>query len=407
MQEAGEKAEAVRDQPASVPEPRSKTKKANSKKRRPPSPSDHDPSGKQDPGERVGGGEVAIENIRVGRNVRHQEQGIKEIAASFEAEGGETRGQLQEIGVMREAGSTDRYLLLWGHQRLAAAKSLNWKTIRVGFWELGKRDPIFKQLAENQRRSSMGPIEEAEAFSYLIKVRGMTAAEIAREYGCHPSHISHRLKLLKDLAPSVQRRVGNGDRQLSGSKALALTQLPPDEQDKVANSAISGEWSLGKLEREIKAIKSQRTTLADRTTQKPTELVIPETVEVEHAVLPEDLSATDYLRLAVWIILRQGNDQAVLEYLDDRHIPWDDLYEYVRDQNAKELTATMKTLVRRYVEAPHRYSSIEENLKTSLGVSSSRGSYERTTGEDAELPIKPRIGTMDLPAGYKEAGDDH
>lgn len=372
-----------------TPEPRSK---AQQSARKPRALVRRDPGAKQDAGKYLGEKLLPIEQIVIQKNVRHNEDAINLIAASFRAEGGETDGQIHPIGVRQIGSDPERYAVIHGHQRLSAAKKEKWTQVKASVWDLGDRDPAFKQLAENQKRSQISMVEEGEVFKRLISKVGMTQVEIAREYGCRPEHISRCLRLVEASDKRVQKLVRDG--KLSGHKALAITQLPKEEQGKVAQSATSQDWSLAKIEREIKQIKLGTQSLRQTTTEQPTELIVPVPVEMEHAVLPDDLSATEILRLAVWIILRNGNDQAVLEYLEDRHIPWDDLWIYVRDQNAKELTATMKTLVRRYVEAPHRYASIEDNLKASLGIESSMISYPPEAEQPIALPVEPQTSVL-------------
>lgn len=356
---------------------------------------------KQHPGVRLGIEEIPLKAIELRGNVRRSaEEKPKDIAASFRAEGGETDGQLQEIGVELVQADPRRYVLIYGHQRLRAAELEKWTRIRATVWDLQGRDPIFKQLAENQKRSNIGPIEEAEAFQYLMEKRGMKQAQIAREYGCHRSHVYQRLELLRDLSSDVQKLVGNGERQLSGSKALKLTQLPEDEQEKVAKSAISQGWTVRRIEREVKTIKQQRVTLKQEQTDQPTELVIPKPVQLPHLRLRAELTPLEIQKLSLWALLRNGNDQEILDYLEDHYISWDQLWTYVGKMNADEVAATLEFVVRRYAEAAHRFSSIDPTLKTTLGANPAEYSlaFPRQSSTPA-MPVPAELDELSLPVG--------
>lgn len=355
---------------------------------------------KQHPGVRLSVSEIALDSIELRANIRKADDKPSDIAASFRAEGGETDGQLQEIGVELIRAEPARYRLIYGHQRYRAAQLEGWKRIRATIWDLQGRDPIFKQLAENQRRSNIGPIEEAEAFRYLIEKKGMSQSEISREYGCHRSHVSHRLQLLRGLDEKVLPLVGNGPKQLSGAKALAITQLPVEEQKKVAKSAISQGWTVQKIEREVKTIKQQRVTLKQAKTDEPTELVIPQPVQLPHLKLRADLDDLEIQKLALWALLRNGNDQEVLDYLEDHFIPWERLWSYVSRMDAAEVAATLEFLVRRYAEAAHRFSSIDSALKTGLGENPMDYSlsYPRT-GQVPAMPVPAELDDLELPTG--------
>jgi ParB family chromosome partitioning protein len=75
---------------------------------------------------------------------------------------------------------------------------------------------------------------------------GLTQIELAARLGEDRSTIANFLRLL-DLAPTVRDKVA--DNQLSVGHAKLLAALPPQEQERLANLAVSQGLSVRNLER--------------------------------------------------------------------------------------------------------------------------------------------------------------
>lgn len=102
------------------------------------------------------------------------------------------------------------YLLIAGHRRVAAARSVDLRhipaIIRHGVSD--EATQLVLMLVENCQRRDLNAIEKAEAFGAL-RNRGLGQAEIARRTGVSPATVSHYLTLLElDEADRVELRGG-------------------------------------------------------------------------------------------------------------------------------------------------------------------------------------------------------
>lgn len=155
------------------------------------------------------------------------------------------------------------YVVLDGHRRVAAARSLGWKEIavQVAPAPADEAERIEIQLGANQAHARLNPIEEAEALKALLGFgRPLHAAAAAAG---RTEQQAERLLLLLNLHPSIQEDVAAG--KLSPTAALPLTSLPAQEQLKVLHRARDGQEQDGK---KVSA-KAVRQAKAEEVTPSP------------------------------------------------------------------------------------------------------------------------------------------
>lgn len=143
---------------------------------------------------------ILIGQIRPGRNVRVDLNGIEDLADSLRL-----HGMLQPITVVpTEEG--DEVEVLFGHRRLAAAKLAKFGQVPCFMRVRGdERTRLLTQLAENFDRAQMTPLDEALAFRDL-KATGMNQLAIASMVHRSDFYVSVRFTLLK-YPECVQRAV--------------------------------------------------------------------------------------------------------------------------------------------------------------------------------------------------------
>ena len=126
-------------------------------------------------------------------------------------------GILQPLVVQPHPDKPRRYQLLAGHRRLAAFKRIAANTAGLDMVPCVVRKPpagasaaraIEIMLVENCQRRDLSPVEKAEAMGALLN-HGLTAADIARRTGLHPSTVSGTLALL-DLDETTRARIEAG-----------------------------------------------------------------------------------------------------------------------------------------------------------------------------------------------------
>ena len=123
-------------------------------------------------------------------------------------------GLLQDI-VARQDG--DRVIVVAGHRRLAAVRSLGWELVPVLVHEAMSRDQVLAaMLSENSHRKDLDPILQAHAVEQLRVAMGgenVSHQEVAAKLGRTQVWVSERLSLLA-LNREDQARVRRGDMTL-------------------------------------------------------------------------------------------------------------------------------------------------------------------------------------------------
>lgn len=127
-----------------------------------------------------------------------------------------------------------------GERRWIAARSAKLGFIPAVCRELTDLQVIEIQLIENLQREGLHPLEEAEGFADLMKLKGIRAEAIAETIGRSRSHVFGRLKLL-DLTPPAREAFNAG--KIDASKAQLIARIPlPKLQAKALKHATSTNW---------------------------------------------------------------------------------------------------------------------------------------------------------------------
>lgn len=136
---------------------------------------------------------IDIDSIRVEDNVRSDLPEITELAASIRAV-----GQRTPVEVVRDG---DGYVLLTGHRRYAAIRSIGMAAIRAIVVEADSRPAA--QIAENVH-VSLSIYDQTEAFCRLAD-EGHTAAQIAAIGGVTAKHANNLLRIARLPAETLER----------------------------------------------------------------------------------------------------------------------------------------------------------------------------------------------------------
>lgn len=148
---------------------------------------------------------------------------IKELAETLDKD-----GLLQPI-VVRENGE-DHYEIIAGERRYRAAKSLNWETIPAIVNNMNDDQAASLALIENLQREDLNPIDEAKAYTNLMKLNDLTQTALAKDMGKSQSYVANKLRLLK-LDDDVQKALIEG--KITARHGRALLNLSDDDQERV------------------------------------------------------------------------------------------------------------------------------------------------------------------------------
>lgn len=184
-------------------------------------------------------GSVPLAQIELGRrNPRRNLRQLDELAASLQA-----HGLLQPI-VLRKIAD-DRYEIVAGHRRVAAARELGWTDIPAVLRTADDDEAFLLAVVENLQRSDLSSREEAAALEVLVRERGWSTRQVAEAVKRSASYVSRRLRVFEDpiLAPLVLQG------KLSVSAAEQLLPLPISWRQQVADEAAENGWDLRRIRR--------------------------------------------------------------------------------------------------------------------------------------------------------------
>lgn len=169
------------------------------------------------------------------------EDSIKELAQTLDKE-----GLLQPI-VIREDG--EEYEIIAGERRFRAAQLLGWEKIPAIVNNMDDDQAAFLALIENLQRENLNPIDEAKAYTNLMKLNNLTQAELAKDMGKSQSYVANKLRLLK-LTPKVQSYLASGE--ISARHGRALVGLSERDQSRVVDEILANNLNVKETEEIIK-----------------------------------------------------------------------------------------------------------------------------------------------------------
>lgn len=215
--------------------------------------------------------ELSIEKVQPNRRQPRKifdEEKLEELAQSISA-----RGVLQPI-VVRQHG--DAYEIVAGERRWRAAARAGLKKIPAVVKELNDSDVIQVALIENIQRQDLDPLEEAEAYSRLVREYRVQQENLAAAVGKSRSAIANSLRLLK-LPSSIIKLLADG--KLTAGHARALMTLKSEEHiPKLAKMIIDRKWSVREAEHQARLFNVSPKTHA-KNPQTPAELQVQDRLQ--------------------------------------------------------------------------------------------------------------------------------
>ncbi|NCX97362.1 MAG: ParB/RepB/Spo0J family partition protein [Planctomycetia bacterium] len=158
-------------------------------------------------------------------------------------------GLVQPI-VVRARG--DRYQLIAGQRRLAAARKLGWERVPARVLEVEDRQMAEIAIVENLQRRDLDALEKAASFKQYLATWGCTQEELAKRLSIDRSHVANLIRLL-ELPEAVQRKLREG--KLSMGHARALLPLGDEaEQVRLADRVAAEGLSVRAVETEIQEL---------------------------------------------------------------------------------------------------------------------------------------------------------
>jgi len=169
---------------------------------------------------------------------------LAELAASLEA-----HGLVQPI-VVRATG--DRYQLIAGQRRLAAARKLGWEKVAVRVLDVDDREMSEIAIVENLQRRDLDAVEKATSFKQYLATWNCTQEELAKRLSIDRSTVANFIRLL-DLPEAVHEKLRSGAISMGHARAL-LPLGDDDEQIRLAERIAREGMSVRAIETEVQEI---------------------------------------------------------------------------------------------------------------------------------------------------------
>ena len=186
--------------------------------------------------------QLAIEKIvrNEGQPRQHfDKQKLDELALSIKQ-----KGVLQPILVKRVGAN---YEIIAGERRWRAAQLAGLKEIPALIKNFEEQDSYEVALIENIQRHDLNPVEEAEAYQYLMKTYNMTQQLVAEKVGKDRATVANILRLLQ-LPDQVRQMVIKNELSLGHAKVL-MSLTNPQDQVHFAEKAVREKLSVRLLEK--------------------------------------------------------------------------------------------------------------------------------------------------------------
>jgi ParB family chromosome partitioning protein len=158
-------------------------------------------------------------------------------------------GLVQPI-VVRPRG--DRYQLIAGQRRLAAAGRLGWERVPVRVLDVDDRQMAEIAIVENLQRRDLDALEKAASFKQYLATWGCTQEELAKRLSIDRSHVANLIRLL-ELPEAVQKQLRAGAISMGHARAL-LPLGDEDEQVRLAGRVAGEGLSVRAVEAEVQEI---------------------------------------------------------------------------------------------------------------------------------------------------------
>ncbi len=159
---------------------------------------------------------VDIEIAKIHPNPRQPRKVFRDSELISLAQSLKQDGVIQPLVVSKDG---DGYMIIAGERRWRASQMAGFSKVPVIIKEVTPEDMLRLAIIENVQRANLNVIEEAEAYSLLIKDYGLTQDDCARKVGKDRSTITNLLRILA-LPQEVQNDLMNEKLTMGHGRAL-------------------------------------------------------------------------------------------------------------------------------------------------------------------------------------------
>ena len=172
---------------------------------------------------------------------------LQELADSIKEQ-----GVLQPILVEESPDIPGHFIIVAGERRVRASKMAEIKHIPSLIKNFTEEQRMEVALIENIQRENLNPIEEAQAYRFLIEQASLSQEELSKRIGKKRSTVANSLRLL-NLNEEIQQSLKNGILSAGHARAL-LAVVNPADQEILFYRIIEDSLSVRQAEFEGKAL---------------------------------------------------------------------------------------------------------------------------------------------------------
>ncbi|MBL7006294.1 MAG: ParB/RepB/Spo0J family partition protein [Spirochaetia bacterium] len=172
---------------------------------------------------------------------------LQELADSIREQ-----GVLQPILVEESPDVPGHFIIVAGERRFRASKLAELKHIPSLIKNFTEEQRLEVALIENLQRENLNPIEEAQAYRFLIDQASLSQDELSKRIGKKRSTIANSLRLL-NLNDVMQKSLKEGVITAGHARAL-LAVINPADQEILYNKIVKDSLSVRQAEDEGKAL---------------------------------------------------------------------------------------------------------------------------------------------------------
>lgn len=181
------------------------------------------------------------------------EDALEELSESIKE-----HGIIEPLVVSKKTDSNKKeyYQIVAGERRWRAAKLAGIKKVPVVVKEYTDHQILEIALIENIQREDLNPIEEAQAYSSLIKELSLTQDQLAERVSKSRTAITNSMRLLK-LSKKVQQMVID-EKLTAGHVRTLLSIEDKNMQYEVAQMIFDNDMSVRQTEEYVKRLKDPK-----------------------------------------------------------------------------------------------------------------------------------------------------
>lgn len=161
-------------------------------------------------------------------------------------------GVIQPI-IVRKDG--DIYNIIAGERRWRACKNANIKSIPCIVRDIENKNASEMALIENIQREDLNPIDEANAYEYIMDRYGITQEEVSNIVGKSRVYVTNIMRLT-NLEDYVKNKIVTNE--ISAGHGRAMISLPSDKQIAMTERIIKENLSVRDVEKLVRDAKKPR-----------------------------------------------------------------------------------------------------------------------------------------------------